>query len=59
MRRQEVEACDYFGGFIVIQSVAGGTGSGLGACARAASRRIAAGRRTAHNRCVAPLQALG
>jgi tubulin delta len=28
--RREVERCDYFGGFSIIQSVAGGTGSGVG-----------------------------
>jgi tubulin delta len=29
--RKEVEACDHFGGFVLTQSLAGGTGSGLGA----------------------------
>jgi len=29
--RREVEKCDMFGGFLVMQSLAGGTGSGLGA----------------------------
>ena len=29
--RREVEKCDLFGGFLVMQSLAGGTGSGLGA----------------------------
>ena len=29
--RREVERCDLFGGFLVMQSLAGGTGSGLGA----------------------------
>lgn len=29
--RLEVEACDWFGGFLTAQSMAGGTGSGLGA----------------------------
>ena len=29
--RREVESCDSFGGFLVMQSLAGGTGSGLGA----------------------------
>jgi len=28
--RREVEACDIFGGFLVLQSAGGGTGSGLG-----------------------------
>ena len=28
--RKETEKCDYFGGFLVISSLAGGTGSGLG-----------------------------
>ncbi|KAK3238437.1 hypothetical protein CYMTET_51557 [Cymbomonas tetramitiformis] len=28
--RREVEACDYFGGFLLLQSMAGGTGAGLG-----------------------------
>ena len=27
---QEAEACDHFGGFFLMQSVAGGTGSGFG-----------------------------
>ena len=31
--RREVEMADAIGGFSVIQSLAGGTGSGLGACA--------------------------
>ncbi|GAQ80036.1 Delta tubulin [Klebsormidium nitens] len=31
--RKEVEECDRFGGFLTLQSVAGGTGSGLGAYA--------------------------
>jgi tubulin delta len=30
MVRKEVECCDNFGGFLVLQSLAGGTGSGLG-----------------------------
>ncbi|GBG74225.1 hypothetical protein CBR_g17937 [Chara braunii] len=29
--RREVEACDNFGGFLLLQSAAGGTGSGVGA----------------------------
>lgn len=28
--RKEVEYCDWFGGFLALQSVAGGTGSGVG-----------------------------
>lgn len=28
--RREVERCDYFGGFLLLQSLAGGTGAGLG-----------------------------
>lgn len=31
MVRKEVEKCDYFGGFLILMSLAGGTGSGLGA----------------------------
>ena len=31
MVRREVEKCDYFGGFLTLQSLAGGTGSGVGA----------------------------
>ena len=30
--QREVEECDFFGGFHALQSVAGGTGSGLGSC---------------------------
>jgi hypothetical protein len=29
--RREVEACDHLGGFMLLQSMAGGTGAGLGA----------------------------
>ena len=29
--RKEVEKCDHFGGFLIFMSLAGGTGSGLGA----------------------------
>ena len=29
--RRETEACDHFGGFLLLQSMAGGTGAGLGA----------------------------
>eukprot|EP00741_Cyanophora_paradoxa_P005369 tig00000880_g5207.t1 len=29
--RREVESCDWFGGFLFLQSLAGGTGSGVGA----------------------------
>lgn len=29
--RRETEACDHFGGFLLMQSMAGGTGAGLGA----------------------------
>nr|CAB3267372.1 UNI3 delta-tubulin [Phallusia mammillata] len=29
--RKEIEKCDYFGGFLLLMSLAGGTGSGLGA----------------------------
>jgi hypothetical protein len=29
--RKEVEQCDFFGGFLLLQSMAGGTGAGLGA----------------------------
>jgi tubulin delta len=28
--RSEMEQCDYFGGFLLLQSLAGGTGAGLG-----------------------------
>lgn len=31
MVQREVEKCDYFGGFLALMSLAGGTGSGLGA----------------------------
>ena len=29
--RHEVDLCESFGGFVILQSVAGGTGSGVGA----------------------------
>lgn len=35
---EQVEACDYFGGFLLLQSLAGGTGSGLGAAISEAVR---------------------
>lgn len=31
MRDVQAEACDVMGGFMVLQSMAGGTGAGLGA----------------------------
>ena len=36
--RRQVEACDWFDGFLVVQSAAGGTGSGLGSALTAALR---------------------
>ena len=36
--RRQVEACDWFEGFLVVQSAAGGTGSGLGSALTAALR---------------------
>lgn len=30
MARKEIECCDCFGGFLFLQSLAGGTGSGVG-----------------------------
>lgn len=32
MIEKEVRMCDDFGGFVVLHSLAGGTGSGLGSC---------------------------
>ena len=31
LARRETEACDHLGGFLLMQSMAGGTGAGLGA----------------------------
>jgi Tubulin/FtsZ family, GTPase domain len=38
LRCDQVEACDQLGGFLMLQSVAGGTGAGLGSAVAEALR---------------------